>query len=370
MMRNSIISKTVAIAVSSAVLFAGCGINQNEVLATLDGENITVGVANFMAQSRAAMVEANLLQYYGEAMWSQDMDGSGTTLETQFKDDLLEEIEELYILNKHAADLGVALSDEDEAAITSAAASFVDQNSGKALGRLGAAESTVADYFRLAKIRSLVVNAIKAQADTVVSDEEANQKTFSYIRVPEDYTPSEDEDTDADTEASEDTEAEESTDTSEEGDAEVNEEYAVDVAVGIAVMASGMTLEEIVEGNDDLSVQSGSYGAADLSEDGNSTSFDLSILQALEGYTEGQVSEDPLVVEGDGYYIVRLDSLYDEAATAAKRESVITQRQTDLYDETYEGYREAADWTVNESVWAKVKFDNLYTVVTSKTDAG
>ena len=113
----------------------------------------------------------------------------------------------------------------------------------------------------------------------------------------------------------------------------------------------------------------GHYGAADLnSEEDNSTGFELSVLKAVEALSEGQVAEEPVATESAGYFIVRLDSAYDEAATAEKRESVIESRKSELYSSTYDSFKSGCEWKVNEDSWAKVKFDNLYNVVTAKTD--
>ena len=346
-----------AAAAAIALAVTGCGVNTNEVLATLDGANITLGVPYFMAQSRAAIVDGNLLAYYGTDMWNQDVTGSGITLEQQFKEDLVDEIQELYLLREHASDYGVELTAEQTAEIESAADAFLEQNSNDAKKKLGATRETVSGYFTLAKYQVLVEDAIEAGADTEVSDDIANQKTFSYIHVPADYNPASDEETD-------ETAAEMTTEETTEETSTV----AADTALGLSVMASGQTLEELVEGDDTLSVESGSYGAADLTEDGNTTGLDLAVLQALEKLTDGDVTDEPVATESNGYYILRLDSSFDQAATDSKRESVIEERKQDLYDTTVQGWKDSCEWTFNDSVWEKVSFKNLYNVVTEKTD--
>ena len=63
----------------------------------------------------------------------------------------------------------------------------------------------------------------------------------------------------------------------------------------------------------------------------------------------------------DCYYIIRLDSEYDAEATAKKKESIISDRQDEVYQTVTEGYKEAVTINVDEKEWAKVKFDNLFT---------
>ena len=39
-----------------------------------------------------------------------------------------------------------------------------------------------------------------------------------------------------------------------------------------------------------------------------------------------------------------------------------------LYDETLKGWEDEHDWTVKDSVWAKVTFDNLFTTTVQDTE--
>ena len=55
-------------------------------------------------------------------------------------------------------------------------------------------------------------------------------------------------------------------------------------------------------------------------------------------------------------------------ATETTRQNIISQRQSDLYDETLKGWEDEHDWTVKDSVWAKVTFDNLFTTTVQDTE--
>jgi foldase protein PrsA len=86
----------------------------------------------------------------------------------------------------------------------------------------------------------------------------------------------------------------------------------------------------------------------------------------LSKLSEGELTG---VVEGeDNYYVARLDAETDEEATESTRESIISQRQSDHYDEVLEGYEEEHEWVLNEKTWAKVTFSNLFTTVAPTTD--
>ena len=68
------------------------------------------------------------------------------------------------------------------------------------------------------------------------------------------------------------------------------------------------------------------------------------------------------------YYVVRLDQEVDEEATEENRANIIEQRQSDLYDEVLEGWKEGVEWVVDTDVWDTVTFDNLFTTVMQSTE--
>ena len=58
----------------------------------------------------------------------------------------------------------------------------------------------------------------------------------------------------------------------------------------------------------------------------------------------------------------RLDSELDEKATASKKEELIEKQKSDHYTEVTDGYKEAAEFELNEKAWATVKFNRLFGV--------
>ena len=92
------------------------------------------------------------------------------------------------------------------------------------------------------------------------------------------------------------------------------------------------------------------------------------MLTALEGLkNEGDLSD---VVETDNYdYVLRLDEITDADATEQHRQEIISQRQSDLYNEVLQGWKDDAEWVLNEKVWEKVTFGNLFTTTVESTEA-
>lgn len=323
-------------AMTSSVLLAGCGksIDKDAVVATLGDKEISLGLANFMAQYQAITYDSWFLSSYGEGMWDQDVFGSGSTMTESVKDSVMEQLELDYLLEQHMEEYEVEITDEELADIQAAAEQFMKDNTKKAIKATGAEEEYVAEMLRLGRIASKMEKAIKAKADTNVSDEEAAQRTFSYIQIDTDSYQ------DADGNTVEYTEEE--------------KEQLADTAASVAEAATD-DFEGAAE-NNGYKVETYSYGA----DEDNST-MDKVATDAADDLKEGEVS-GLLTAEDGTYYIVRLDSEFDEEATADKKEEIITTRQTEYYNEIKEGYLEEADWTVKEDVWKAVNFDELYTI--------
>ena len=58
-------------------------------------------------------------------VWTMDPYGSGTNMQDSVKESALEDLHEMYTLQAHMGDYGVSLTDDEKAAITEAATSFM-----------------------------------------------------------------------------------------------------------------------------------------------------------------------------------------------------------------------------------------------------
>lgn len=348
-----------AAAVLSAVSVAGCGskIDLSKSAATLDGKEISMGVANFMAQYQAAQTDFYFLSYYGEDMWNSDS-GDGATMTDSVKESVMETLEEYYLMDAHAADYGVELTEEEKTAITQAASQFLSDNSTQALEKMGATQETVEEMLRLYKIQSKMREAIQAEIDTNVTEEECAQKTFSYVRF--DKTVKEEDDAQDSTQADNDTGADDTAQADGE-DAEIDNKPAAEAFL----QSVGDDLEAAAE-KGEYTVQKCSYGSGDLKEDDNTTSMDVEVLKAADKLKDGETAKSVIEAE-NGYYVIRMDSTDDKDAAKNKKESILTERRNEKYAETLEAYQEDSEWKINESEWKKVNFDELYTQKAEET---
>lgn len=336
-------------AITAGTVLTGCGAaDPEETVATVNSTPISLGVANFAAQFTAVDYDTYYMSYFGQDMWASDPGNTGKTMTETVKDNTLDTLEEYYLLEQHMADYDVSITDDEMKAMEEAAAKFISDNTEEALQMLCFGnQDYVKEFLRLNLIQKKMRDAIVADVDTDVPDEDCAQKTFSYVRVSKTVPGTSDEDSEDEEEKTE-----------EEKAAEAKEK--AQKILDEAMLGSEEDPLQAAADKNDANKSTCAYGAADLSEENNSTYMELNVLEAVEKLGEGEFSKQ-LVETDKYYYVLRMDSLFDQDATDRKRASIISDREDDLYDETVEGYKEAADWTVDDKVWKTVNFDTIYT---------
>jgi foldase protein PrsA len=273
---------------------------------------------------RQAAMDEFYRMYLGDDVWSTYAD---TT-----KSSVLDDIHELYTLKNHMADYGVSLTDEETQAIADAAKAFLDANDAATLKEIGADEDTVVEYLTLYTIQSKMKAAIKAEADTTVTDEEANMRAYTMLCFS----------------------------TAGSYDSDYNYVELTDEEVAAVEEQAKAAFAEITSPSD-IETVAEEYGltATNGTYDADDTSLADEVKTALDGLSEGEMSD--LVTTDTGYYILRLDAETDEEATETNRESIIEDKQNDHYDEVLSGWQENDGWTVKDRQISKVEFRNLFT---------
>lgn len=321
-------------------MLTGCGLDKNETIATLGDQNIHAGIANFMCRYQQAESDDMFRAYFGEDVWSQDLYGNGTTMQDTVKSQIMENLHEMYTLQNHMDEYGVSLSDEEKQTIKDTASAFMEANSKDALGEMGATQDIVEEMLTLYTIQNKMYDAIAAEVDTNVSDEEANMRGYSLIRLAtdsyydEDYNPI----------------------------TYTEEEVA-------QIQETAEQIAQDLEDNPDFDKVAQAYGytASTGTYDSDDTALDEAVKTALDSLEEGVIAE-PIVTE-NAIYIVRLDSENDEEATEKNRESIIEERKDTHYSEVLAGWQEDDGWEVKEKVLAKIQFRNAFTQTTEAEDS-
>ncbi len=332
-MKNKKIAAVCLTGALAASMLSGCAINKDAVVATYgDGREVTLGVANFMCRYQQAYSDELYRSYFGDDVWEQDLYGDGSTMQEEVKDSVMESLHDMYTLQDHMDEYGVEITEEEQQEIEAVAAAFMESNPEDTLEEMGATEDIVAEVLTLYTIESKMYDAIIADADTEVSDEEANMRGYTYVRVS----------------------------TSGYYDSDYNYvSYTDDEIAQMNTAFEAMAESAAEEPLDFESIaEAVGYTATTASYAADDESLDESVKDALDALSEGEVSE--VIDTGSYLYIVRLDSETDEEATEENRQNIIEERESDYYEEVLSGWQEDDGWTVKKSVLAKIKFDNAF----------
>ncbi len=316
--------------VMAVSVLAGCGeknLDGTKTVATVNGTEVPLGVVSLYARQQQAQTEALYLSLMGDSMaiWDTEVE-EGVTYGQQLVDQCLESVELMYIMKEKAGDFGVEVTEEDQSAIGEAAAAFIEENTEETLEALGVSEEQVKTLLELETYYTRMRDPIVADVDTEIPEDEVQQAGFTYVSI---NTSSED---------------------LTEEDKETRKEQAQEILDKMLADPEADMDETAKEVSEDYSALSGNFAfnESDNEEVGEST-YAEEVITALRGLEDGEVYDS--VIETDtGYYIVRLDTQYDEEATESKKESIISARESDLYTETTDGWLEEADITTDEKV--------------------
>jgi hypothetical protein len=256
-----------------------------------------------------------------------DLYGTGLPYGEEFKADVMEQMQEYYVLEAKAAEYGIALTEEETAAITDAAAAFLAANEDYTKEQMTADQATVERVLTLMTINSKMTAAIKAEADVTVTDEEAVQRGFSYVSMSK---------------------------LDDEGEAlsEADLQAAKDKLAAVsASVEAGNTMDAAAVENG-LTSYPGNYG------DATEVFYDEALIAALKETSEGAVTE--IVETEKEIYLAVVTADVDEEATASRRETILNTKQTEYFNNILKAWVEEYPLNVNASVWETVVFDRSY----------
>ena len=431
----------------AASVLTGCGkgkeLDTAAAAAALDGEEISAGLVNFFLRYQQEEFESSygawLQSYYGTDIWNVDLSGTGTSYGETFKNDVINSLERLLLAEKHMGDYSGELTDEEKTAITQAAQEFMESNEEEVLEKMSATQENAERLLTLYTIQNKMETQMSADVETEVSDEEAAQRTVSYVRFTAE-TESDTEEAEAETEteagseseteaaAEAETEAAETenetapaedateaslteadADKTESADTEEATEGAETEAVSEAETEAAGTeaaeaetdseasteaeteteeldpelaaareearaqaeafLEEVKGGAD---FTEAAEAAAEENENVGTSTFtfgeddtypDEAIIEATAGLEDGTLV-DHVVQVNNGFYVLRVDDAFDEAATEEKKESIVAERKSEAVNALYEEWMEEAEFTVDEDVLDQMVFDMSLTLET------
>lgn len=308
----------------------GCGsMNNDDVVATVGESEIKLGVANFYARMQQAQYEtyyAGMMGTTGEELWAKETDGK--TYEQSVKSNMIKSLENMYILEQHASEYDVALSEDEKKAIDKAAEEFDENNALEDKEAVSGYNKYVKKVLELLTIQSKMEDVMTADVDTEVSDDEAAQKSMKYVFYS--YTKDEND----------------STSTM----SEIEKTEAKQKATDFAEKLKNSDTKDIdaVANEAGMEVQTATF-------DSESTSPNADLVKAADALTaEGDVTD---AIETDsGIYVAKVTSFLDRTATDAKKQSIVEARKQDQYDAFLKKWRKKTNIDLNKRVWKKVDF--------------
>lgn len=321
----------------AAASLTGCGINKNATVASMKEQEVSLGLANFICRFQQASYEDMYKGLLGgsseKSIWEQDLYGNGTTMGDNMKDSVMEELHEMYTLQAHMRDYKVSLSEDEKKAIDEAAAEFLKDNSKETIKEMGADQEIITEFLTLYTIKDKMTKAIEAEADTTVTDEEANMRGYSMVKIS--LTGTTDEDGNQ----------------VEYTDDEKNQVIEKAQKMASDLKAEGADLAKVAEANG-FAVETGTYAKDD-------SSLDADVKTAMDGLKEGETSG--LIKTDSTYYFVRIDTDTDKDATEQNRQSLIETKKSDHYNDVLSGWQEKDGWKVNDKKLAQISFKNSLT---------
>lgn len=348
------IGKKIALGCLAGVLAAtgltGCSskMDGSSVAVTVNGEQVPLGVVSFMTRYQQAQTQAMYEMYFGGAndgLWDQVSDEkTGETYGESARDDVVEQVEVMYLLREKAKDYDVKITKKEQKKITEAAKQFIEANSQATLENLAVTQADIETALELQTYEKKMFDPMVADVDTKVSDNEAQQTTVTYVTVEE-----------KDTEEGGDS-ASDNEEKAKEATAKEKAQQILDEALATANADMDAIAKDVDE---ELSATETHFTANPPEKEDDEEEEDIggvpqSVQDVVKDLADGEVASE--LVEEDGtYYVVRLEKAFDEESTNEKKDSIISERKQDMYDDMIEDWKDKADIQVDKKVLKTLK---------------
>ena len=329
----------------AAAGLSGCGntLDGTKTAATVGEEKITAGTVNMMLRFTQAQMDSYYAMFGGSisGLWSQEGE-DGKTYAESTKDDVKEQIHDMVLLEQHAPDYDVSVSEEEHKKITEAAKQFMEDNDPENITKLAVTQADIEKILELYTYQSKMFDPMTADVDTNVEDKEAQQSKITYCRISTAAT------TDEDGNSQELTEEEKAA-KKEQAQKLIDQLNAQEDPAAADMDALAKEIDE------NLGAYTNTFGA---NEENEESSLDENLVAAAKELKDGQVASQ--VIEGeDAYFVVRMDSTFDEESTQSKKDEIVSERKQEAYNDLLEQWGEETEIKVVNSVWKKMELTDM-----------
>lgn len=324
----------------------GCSHSDNATVATVGESKITYGVANFYAR----YMESQYEQYVQQAsqtsgnVWQQKAKGSDKTYEEDIKEHLIDSLKEMYILEQHMKDENVSISEEEKKVIKESAKEIVDANNQEAREAFSITQANAEKVLSLMTIQKKMHDKISDGVKVDVTKEALNQKKMCYVE----FKFKSNLQTVGNASEAMDAVGNTNNENSVTDSKEVAKEKAENLLNQLQGEETKDSLNSKVEG---LGVT-----AEETTFDSKSTSPSEKVVKEADSLKEG---ESKLVEDLNSYYVISLESEYDEIATKEKKEQLEDSKKHEATEKKIDKWIKKTDYDLKKSVWNSISFSKV-----------
>lgn len=293
----------------------------DKTVVTIDG--VGVGYREIMLYLQSAKQEYE--SAYGDEIWSYILKEDGTTLGEWVKNRTLEQVIYVKTVCAQAKKMGIELDSEEKKRVAERTEEYMGKAEYGTLALYGIARKDVERVYSDTALAQKVYDSVTLNVDTDISDEEAAQKHFQSLMLKNYH------------------------------EDESGNRTALTVQELIATLDRFDSLYKEAQTTTDF------YSLAYANTD------DREYLDIMTG--EGELPEEFGAVYSlaageamqlraeNGYYIFYCVSEYDEDATIAKKEELISLRQEEAFRALYDEWQSGSEIEVNEELWEVIGSD-------------
>lgn len=294
------------------------GFSENEVFkigsSSCDRSEIMVYLTNMQNQYEAV---------YGDQIWSRSINGE--TLEDKVKNVVLARLAQIKTMNLLAESRQVTLSEEENAAVLSAAETYFSSLNDTEVEKLGLTEKKTEDMYREYALANKIYDLIIQDTNPEISDDEARTVTLEQIMIKT-Y--------------------------SQDGDG--NRTPYTDASKALAKQRAENILRKLQSGEDfdtlaqtynEESSITVSFGKGEKPKAIEDAAFDLG---------NGEISS--LIETDDGYYILKCISTLDREQTDANKQKIMEKRKEEAFSQIYDEFLQTQIRNLNEKLWKEISF--------------
>lgn len=308
----------------------GCG-SKEETVATLNDEKIGLSEAVFYTRLNQQQWEQVYAETFGEEFWTQSLGEGNGTFADELKRQVMETICQIHLMNAYARTYEIQLTKEEKADVKARVQDFMESHSKEVKEAAGADEKLVEKLLTQRVLADKVAEAIIADYEPEVTQEEAALKKMTYCLFS--------------TMGTYDTEGNHTA---------VTEEEAKEIAAEAEAFAQRTAeLGDILAASAEIGHTSIDVYFNDTTN-GGAHQVVADLLRTLEvGQTAGPIKTE------EGYYVIQYVSEYDEEATLENMDKLALVKKEEKCREVYDQWLSQAEFTIHQEVWDTVQVDQV-----------